>query len=158
MTRWLHWATGFCAAVLLLLWAIGCWRYTSVGYEFDTLTEGVMREDYYRVRWPGDGSVWVGSGWVHLPTESKALEPFDLGAVFFREPRVREPQTRWNQWGFWRISNQSPAELPILKRQGESWWGVPGWLPGLMMALAWTFLRRRQKTAGCALQLNTPLP
>lgn len=134
--KMLQWAAGFCTLVLLLLWVIGCWRYTSVGYEFDILTEDVMREDYYRVRWPGDGSILVGSGWVHLPIGAKELEPFDLGAAFFREPRIREPQNHWNQWGFWRISNQSPTELPILTRQGESWWGVPGWLPGLVMALA----------------------
>jgi hypothetical protein len=139
-------AAWLAAGGLLLMWVLGCWRYTSVGFELDTLTEGVVREDYYRVRWPGDGSVLLGSGWVHLPADAKPLERFDLGAAFFHAPRRRMPESGWNRWGFWRIDVARDAPgVPVLARQGESWWGVPGWLPALAMAALALGLRRTRR-------------
>lgn len=129
---------------LLLMAAVGHWRYSAVGFELDTVVDGVIREDMYRVRWPGNGSVWVGSGWFHLPLETKQVEPFDLGAVLFIPPPPRPmPLSEWNRWGFWRVSRVSPADLPRLSRSGESWWGVPGWLPGVALLLLTSLLSRR---------------
>ncbi len=148
---WLRRGAWAAAIGLLVLWVVGCWRYTSVGFEFEAITdEGVMREDMYRVRWPGDGSVMVGGGTFHRPADAKVLEPFDLGAVFFRAPQPREPQSGWNRHGFWRVRTELPgAEVPALSRQSEFWWGVPGWLPGaLVLGLMWLLGRQARGVAG----------
>lgn len=128
----------------LLMAAVGHWRYSAIGFEVDTVVEGVIRQDLYRVRWPGNGSVWVGVGRYHLPLDTKPVEAFDLNAVFFIPPPPRPvAQSAWNRWGFWRVSRVSPAELPLLSRSRESWWGMPGWLPGVGLLLLTPLLAGR---------------
>ncbi|MES2890093.1 MAG: hypothetical protein V4739_19010 [Pseudomonadota bacterium] len=136
---------------LLLMAAVGHWRYSSIGFELDTVVDGVIRQDLYRVRWPGNGSVWVGTGWFHLPLDTKPVEAFDVGAAFFIPPPPGPvPQSDWNRWGFWRVWRASPSELPLLSRSGESWWGVPGWLPGVSLLLLTSWFSRRPALTSAA--------
>lgn len=128
--------------VLLLLacvssWLAGCWWYSSFGIDRDYIINQRIHTYYYRIRWPGDGSLWLGWGRFQTKLDTHPVLPFDLGGRFFQEPRRPIPQDNWNRWGFWWVDTSE-------KYQEQHWLGIPGWLPLLIVSLpaTWWFRRR----------------
>lgn len=125
----------------LVMWLLSYGFYTSLGVDTDR-GDGVhtISSAYYRIRWPGNGSFWIGGGAYRHPDEGKPLEPFDLGGVFFLEPRRPSPQSFWNRMGFWLI-RESEAN------QWQLWMGVPSWLPMLLtgvLPVQWWIRKKRR--------------
>ena len=130
---------------VLLLWIVGCSYYTSVGLDHDEFDGTLVKSSYYRVRWPGDGSLWLGGGTFHFSQAQHALEPLDLAAIFLQPPRRPVPITVWNKFGFWWTQTNNPAE-----RTAEYWLGFPGWLPVVLTSipmLSSYVLNRKSDTA-----------
>ncbi len=82
------------AALFFAMWIASYWTYTSLGIDRETLEpDGTVLNRYDRVRWPGDGSLWIGSGswraenWLGVPGWLPALV-FALLAVRWRGARV----------------------------------------------------------------------
>lgn len=115
--------------VTLGIWLLGCVRYTSLGVDTAWLDEGVSHTRYYRVRWPGDGSLWIGGGSFIQPPGQEPVERFDLAAAWLQPSRPPAPQSIWNRLGFWWV-----------RCPDEGWLGVPGWL--LPIGLSGFALRR----------------
>lgn len=115
--------------LLLLTWPL-TFRYTSVGVDTERAEADTVRQRFWRVRWPGDGSVMVG--WIdeHRRPEEHALEAVDLGGVFLRPPKPLPPQSLWNRLGFWWVTAMRGADAVFLV-------GVPHWL---LMGIAGAFL------------------
>lgn len=114
------------------LWLLGCFRYTAVGVDIERERAGIVLATHYRVRWPGDGSLWVGAERLVRPAGHSPVQPLDLAAAWFLRPRPREPQSIWNRLGFWWV--QRPA---------ERWLGLPGWLLPLGVGALARWLRGR---------------
>ncbi len=134
------------AAVFFALWIVGLGRYTSLGIDRETVGPACTVEHYHRVRWPGDGSFWIGGGHAcRATTAPHAIDAFDLGGTFFRPPRRPEPITAWNRVGFWRqrIDNATAGHV-------EWWIGVPGWLPALLLGLLAAGLLRHARSTDVA--------
>ncbi len=115
---------------ILASWGIGLWRYTSFGIDHDQVDGVAMRTRYVRIRWPGDGSLWLGGGSFHSPLTAHPREPFDLGAVFLLPPRRPEPQSVWNRLGLWWINTHSTTD-----GVAECWLGIPAWSPAILTSM-----------------------
>jgi hypothetical protein len=87
----------------LAVWTPWTERYTSVGFERERLDAGVVHGDYWRVRWPGDGS--IAAAWVAASRPARADDRagFDLGAAFLEPPRALAPAGFWQRQGFWWV-------------------------------------------------------
>jgi hypothetical protein len=130
------------AALLFAMWIASHWTYTSLGIDRETLEpSGNVLSRCYRVRWPGDGSLWLGGGYaLEPPSPSRKLDAFDLGGRFFKAPRRPTARSAWNRIGFWRVPlGEGEGNVG---RVGECWVSAPGWLPALVLALGLIAVRR----------------
>ncbi|CAN5437520.1 hypothetical protein BH10PLA1_BH10PLA1_04120 [soil metagenome] len=90
----------FLALILLLLtWPIA-WMYSSLGIDLETPVGTQVVCVFYRVRWPGDGSIMIGRIDEPLRAPKHPLERFDLGGVFFRPAMELHPASLWERLGF----------------------------------------------------------
>ena len=115
--------------------------YSAAGLDFERRADdGRISYTYVRVRWPGDGSVWLGGESTRVTSLKREPEVVDLGGRFFRRARPAVPQTVWNRLGFW-----------VVREPGRAWVGVPGVLvvAGMGAGGAWMWRRLRSK-AGSA--------
>ena len=124
---------------LVVMWLGSYSTYTSVGIDFEQAQGARVLCTFYRLRWPGDGSFRVGIFIATRPTAERPVEPFDLGGRFFQPARKSVPQSLWNRLGFWWIDEAK--EPPT----GESWVGIPSWLPPLLSGASMIRIRRRQQ-------------
>jgi hypothetical protein len=136
--------------VLLVAWPL-TYRYSSVGLDVETPRAETVESRFYRVRWPGDGSVWVG--WIDesRPAARGASGGVDLGALVLQEPRPMAPRSTWNELGFWwqdvvaARGDQPSAAAPQADRVMLV--GVPHWLlVGSVVVLVTARRRRRADT------------
>lgn len=137
-----------------VLWLVGHYFYTSVGIDSDqTLDDQTVLARYYRFRYPGDGSVWLGAGDFRRSLATKPVEWFDLGGTVLAPPRRPTPNNAWNQWGFWwvqegwtdpTIGGALPSDRPHM-----IFVGIPGWMPivltGALPAWGWYKQQRRHQ-------------
>ncbi len=140
--RGLAWLLGL---AFLVMWPFSYRFYTSFGVDMDRREPGAIRRTHHRIRWPGDGSFWMGAEAFWLPATTSS-DAFDLGGAFFRAPRRPPPRSSWNQWGFWFIREERQVTpLPPLSTtySGSFWVGVPSVLPPLLLGFFWLVRRWR---------------
>lgn len=132
--------------VLLAAWPL-TYRYTSVGLDVDTDRGETVDSRFYRLRWPGDGSVLVG--WIdeHRSADTAPAKSVDLGALVLRPPRPMAPRSAWNERGFWyQDVTASDGDLPseaAPRADRVLLLGAPHWLFVALAALAVVARRRR---------------
>lgn len=134
-------ATGL--LLLTLLWLSSYTHYTSIGVDSERVKGETVDYHYYRLWWPGNGSLLVGRGITMQPfNPEKQYDNFDLGAAFFRpQSRKLEARTAWNKTGFWYINPPKPVR--------QYWLGIPAWLPVALILGYFIIVRRcRKRTAG----------
>jgi hypothetical protein len=143
------------AVGFLGMWPAGHFRYTSIGLDRETLSGADrVQMDYFRVRWPGNGDVWVGGGGHERPLAAGSVEPFDpASAIFIRHHPPPEPRSAANRWGWWYLPDPKPdpSGRPNPAPLVWGWWvGVPGWLPAVLFGIwpAWLWLRLRRARTG----------
>lgn len=85
--------------ILLLTWPLA-WRYTSLGLDVETRNGQMTDCTYYRVRWPGDGSIMFGRIDEPHRADRKAFERYDLGGLFLHPAMELHPKSTWNRLGF----------------------------------------------------------
>jgi hypothetical protein len=140
-------------AWLLFLAFLGMWPfsyrfYTSFGIDMDQGEPGSIRRTHHRLRWPGDGSFWLGAESFWFPATTP-FDAFDLGGAFFRAPRRPQPRSLWNRLGFWFIREErqvTPLPPQAATYAGAFWVGVPSVLPPLLLGF-WPirgWLRKRR--------------
>jgi hypothetical protein len=137
--RWLCRGLAATALVFLVLWLAGLGYYTSVGWDTERAVGGYVWQDYYRIRWPGNGGLWVGAGGHRRTLSRGPVRPFDPASTFFDRPRwLPEAETAWNRFGWWWLEAPAvdPSDGPGGARLVWGWWvGVPGWLPAVVLGL-----------------------
>jgi hypothetical protein len=108
---------------LCFIFFISYFFYNSIGIDHDIKTETGIIEEYYRLRFPGDGSIWVGGGYFYMRNEKQKYDYIDLAGEFFATPQRRLPKSIWNHFGIWR-------EVIIDRKYGtgENWVAIPIWL------------------------------
>lgn len=79
------------ALAFLVMWPFSYGFYTSFGLDTDRVHEGSGLRTHHRLRWPGDGSFWLGAESFWLPA-SEPLEVFDLGGTFFQGKPPIQPR------------------------------------------------------------------
>jgi hypothetical protein len=132
-------------------------RYTSFGFECERIVARELLGDYFRLRWPGDGSIcllWVRERRPVRPDDAANL---DLGAAWLQPASDLQPQTPWQRAGFWNLAGTAGAEpVPALVAGAERWWvvGLPhGLLVALLLAGAvvaeWRARRRAMARSSC---------
>ncbi|MCY1074324.1 hypothetical protein [Archangium lansingense] len=132
----------------LVMWPFSYGFYTSFGIDMDRVQEGSRVRSHHRLRWPGDGSFWMGGEAFWLP-DSEPVDPFDLGGAFFQAPRRPKQRSAWNKVGFWLFRGEHPKPtVPVqAATYARSFWvGVPSWLPPLLLGF-WPvrrWVRRRR--------------
>jgi hypothetical protein len=139
------------------MWLIGHFRYTSIGLDRETsIDNGRVQMDYYRIRWPGNGDFWIGGGGHSRPMTTQPLVPFDPASAFFiNHHPVPKPVSTWNRWGWWYIATPAtdPSDVPPGAPLVWGWWfGVPGWLPALILCI-WP-IRRWRRSYGRGQQID----
>lgn len=161
MKGWLIRAFWLASAALLAFWPLSH-RYTSLGLDLEQ-PDGPdrVRCTFYRLRWPGDGSVCVGRLVEHRAADAKPLERFDLGGRFFKPAKETGPQTAWNRVGFWRITDPTTpqAAAPAMAPGASEVFlvGVPHWLlVAISVPLAIAATRKRIRRSRAALQSPPP--
>lgn len=73
------------ALATLAFWPFA-WRYTSFGFDLERADAEGVRCDWWRVRWPGDGTVGVLHEVTMRPRSDGPIESFDVGGALFVEP------------------------------------------------------------------------
>ena len=129
------------------LWATSYTHYTSIGIDHDQHinNEGSdsnnknILHSYYRVRWPGNGSIWFGGGQSKRSINSpKPFEAFDLAATFlYPNPELPIIESAYNKAGFWLKNREKPSQ--------QFWLGIPAWLPVVILGFLSLFLWRGLK-------------
>lgn len=110
------------------MWLTGYFYYTSVGIDTERENYGEKVSTYYRVRWPGNGSIWVGGGRAYGEMDwDKPLQRIDPAGTFFQTAHRPESKNLLNKVGFWRVRTDT-----------QSWIGFPAWLPFIFFA-SWAF-------------------
>lgn len=151
MRGWIIAGLWWSAAALVSLWPLSH-RYTSLGLDLEQPENATrVRCTFYRLRWPGDGSVCVGRLVEHRAADAKPLERVDLGGRFFKPAKEARPRTAWNRWGFWWITDpKAPAAVaPAMAPSASEAFlvGVPHWLVSVLsVAIALLATIRRRKT------------
>ena len=135
--------------VLLLVWPL-TYRYTSVGLDLESPHGQQVDQTFYRVRWPGNGSVLVGRIDEHRDATTRRVQRFDRGADIQRPAKPLPAHSTWNQLGFWWFHADAAAGDPPTEAapHADRVWlaGVPHWLLVLLAAAAAvrSLLRRRR--------------
>ncbi len=150
MTAQLIWRHGPVVILLLLLltYPLAFKYYTSIGIDLETPDGPVVQCSFWRVRWPGDGSVMFGREDEPRSADKKVLERFDLGGAFFRPPLKLGPQTFWHRMGFRWVNYDRSRDGPHLEiapfNQRAILLGFPYWLIILGWAGVVFWLRKRR--------------
>jgi hypothetical protein len=150
VARWFRLGLAVAGYAFLWMWLSGL--YTSVGWDTEKAVDGRVLRSYYRIRWPGNGDLWVGGGAYYRPPGAGPVKPFDLASTSFAPPKhVPRPESVWNRLGWWWLSNpqRDPCDEDGPPRLVWGWWvAVPGWLPTALIGvwLAWGFHQRRSVT------------
>ena len=79
--------------MLLLVWPL-TYRYTSLGVDSEEMVGQSVHGRYYRVRWPGNGSLM--GGYVdshHHFRVDKPADAFDLGGTFLQPAKAPPPRS-----------------------------------------------------------------
>lgn len=108
------------------MWLTSYTHYTSIGIDVDTQKNEQITHHYYRVRWPGNGSVWLGGGISQRASNpNKPYEPFDLAATFLAaNPEKPQPKSWLNRMGFW------------YQKTSQQWWvGTPAFMPIVLLGV-----------------------
>lgn len=112
-------------------------HHSTIGIDADRIhADDTVTRTYARLWWPGNGSLLLGYSAQHQPFDpNTTYERFDPAGTFFQPKRHKlTPQSRWNDHGFWWISQPAPAP--------QFWVGIPAWLPVFFFVLV---ILRRQK-------------
>jgi hypothetical protein len=139
-----RWVLGVALAALVW-WPLGC-RYTSFGLDLECERDGRVDCTFYRLRWPGDGSValaWIAE---HRAVASGPLEPFDLGASFLQPAPDLRPDGFWQRHGFWWVAVEpgaGPAPPIVAGADRALLVGVPHWAVVVVLLVAAASLQRR---------------
>ena len=140
---------GLVALGFTAMWLAGLFYYSAVGVDHNL--HDPERTTYYRIWWPGDGRIGLGTMTDPHPPKDVDEGEWDPGGMFFHPPR-REEKTAWYHWaGFRRVV--VPEDSPALNRRFPNAMDmkiayVPAWLPAL--AVGWWPLRRLRKKASIA--------
>ncbi len=117
---------------LLLVWPL-THRYTSLGIDSEQMIGQSVYGRYYRVRWPGNGSMLVGYVDEHHHFHGKPADAFDLGGTFLQPAKAPRPRSVANWLGFWWI--HFDREL------GQDDWAVPGATRAMLVGVPhWLFV------------------
>lgn len=133
---------------LLLITLPLSYRYTSLGIDVETLGHGRVACTYYRLRWPGDGSVVIGRIAEHRHVDRKPLQSFDLGGVFLRPGRSLSPSSFWNRLGFWSVDYDHTRHGPPPQM-------APGAERARMLGVPWWFLTLLAGTMAIVAQVRS---
>lgn len=124
-----------------IMWLTSYFYYTSVGIDTEHENYGEKVSTYYRVRWPGNGSIWIGAGRAYGELDlDKPLQRVKVAGAFFQSARRPESKNLFNTFGFWRLRTDT-----------QSWIGFPAWLP-FVFFVSWAYrevrvLRSRARAA-----------
>jgi hypothetical protein len=129
--------------VLLLAWPL-TFRYTSFGIDSEQMIGQSVFGRYYRVRWPGNGSLMIGYVDEHHHFRGKAADAFDLGGTFLQPAKPPRPRSVANWLGFWWIDvdHEFGQDDPALSGATKALLvGVPHW--GFVVISGFFALRSR---------------
>jgi hypothetical protein len=137
--RYLRRGLAAAALISLLMWLLGQHYYTSIGLDLEAPHGERVRQTYYRVRWPGNGDLWLGGGERERPASRRLVEPFDPACTWLASPKhLPQPRSTWNHLGWWLVEDPrtDPSDGPTGAPLVWGWWvGVPGWLPVVLFGL-----------------------
>ena len=127
------------ALVLVIMIVPSFYSYTSVGFDLEYSKDGYVVEDFYRLRWPGDGSIRLGLGRMLFDPAEEDVDIVDIAGKFFEEAQVYPDARSWiRTWlPIRRATEDGPGE------RYSVWICCPSWLPPLVM-LGFTLWRRRR--------------
>ena len=134
----------FLAIILLflsLMWLQSYSFYNSVGLDLSYPSESGFITTHYRIRWPGNGSFWMGRiAREYIPNSNSKME-LELGGAIFQSPSGPEIKTIWQWLGFWWIEKREAgsdfAESSGLLNTWENWLGIPSWLLPVSGSMWW---------------------
>jgi len=138
------------ACASAVLWIAGCFRYSSLGLDHNASTAAGGLVTYYRLRWPGDGSLWLGLCSHHVPRAQLSRYSLEPGGRFLGAPLSPVPSSPWNRSGFWLVTDVEADPLGVLNWPDpvqSRWLGIPGWLPTVLLTGLWWRARQRRAAA-----------
>jgi hypothetical protein len=122
---------------LLVLWPL-TFRYSSVGVDLTSRQGPDPQTTFYRLRWPGNGSAFVGL--IRQDPGKGQTKGIDLGGDVLKPAHHVPVQSTWNRLGFFRVDfdrlRDDPA--PVIASDANRVWlvGFPHWL----LVLGWLCL------------------
>jgi hypothetical protein len=116
--------------------------YTSLGFDREYAKGQHVVEEFYRIRWPGDGSFRMGCGVIYYTLEEEDVDPIDLAARFFQPPQFEPNGTSWKRFDVARgLPEGDKGQM-----RTSTWLIVPSWFPGALLLIgSLVQIRRRRK-------------
>ena len=118
-------------AGFLLLTPPSYYRYSAVGIDTDRLDGTTITHSYYRLRWPGDGTVRCGIGEKLYSLDEEDLDPVDLAGRLFQKPTTELHRSA--KWGFAVWHSPEAYDTEDGRHLWARWMSVPAWLPGVLL-------------------------
>lgn len=109
-------------------------RYSTVGLDTDRLTDYGIRHRYYRLRWPGDGTVRFGGGIIDYTLDEEDLDPIDPVGRLLETPKLDRHRPARQGFGYWHGAER--YDQPVGRDMGARWISLPAWLPGILLLAA----------------------
>ena len=121
--------------VFILFTATSFTHYTSVGLDNEVLTASGVQRNYYRLRWPGNGAFFIGSGSHLVPDLLKPSEQLDPAATFFRAEHDAYPEWQGRLIGY---------QIVEVAGENRQWWvGVPSFYVPILALIAIILAKRK---------------
>ena len=100
MSRLLKYLSAIIFLFLSLMWLQSYTFYNSVGVDLSYPSKGGFITMHYRMRWPGNGALWVDKiAREYIPKSNSKME-LELGGAIFQPPAGPEIKTIWQRLGF----------------------------------------------------------
>jgi D-aspartate ligase len=145
LSTWLAAASLAAGLVCLALVPPSYSRYTSFGFDIERQQGGRILEQFYRVRWPGDGSFRVGRGLITFSIEEEHVDWIDLAGRFLDPPHTPLEPVSWRHF---QLEKDVP-ERTLGRLERSSWLVMPSWFPATVLLAApalYLLFRHRKKT------------
>jgi hypothetical protein len=142
---WRFWVfTGYFLAFVFLIMSLACsYRHASLGLDLEEKSPPTLLATYYRLNWPGNGTLTIGGSSKRISEAGHKFEAYDIGGTFNDPPTEGTPHFL----GFgakdsvWEDDyNKSHPDAPKL---WSRWLCIPAFLPALLFGLGAFFLARK---------------
>jgi hypothetical protein len=135
---------GYSLAFVTLVMSLACsYRHASVGLDLEEKNPPMVLATYYRINWPGNGTLMLGGSSNRFSGDKHSFQAYDLAGTFNKPPDGEIPHFL----GFGYANKQWEDDYNMAHSDAPKLWSrwlcIPAFLPTLIFGLSAFFLARK---------------